>query len=271
VIESNQSIKYVIAPDRPRTSGGTPSPEENSSNPNKKSRFTRSQKMTAAIVTGLVAVGAGVIGIGAASNAGNDKTPPKGVETTKVETPKVEPSKTPEAAPAYETVVIPVDATAQEIGEAIVKIGNAQYDGNLTKATYDAILADNTGATPMELARAIATKDVKTIMDAQYIPNWQNDAHLPTVYNTLVDGNAARIFNYTSGQSLKETTTLDAVSEIPSITSSRIINIVTTDHYDDPSDPANTAKNDGHKGYEQVTLVPLNGRLVISEQAFGVS
>jgi hypothetical protein len=245
------------------TPGGIPDGPQDPINPNKRKR--RLVVGITAGVAGLALAATAALGLGSHSQSQTNKT----TKTTETTAPS-NPIKSSEVAPAYKIVFIPIGATGDEIGKLIIDIENAQYDGNLTQATYDAILHDNSGASFDDLGKNIATANTTKIMNAQYKPGWNQDQNLSDIYTHVVYRNATRIHNYTSGQTLKENISFKSAQIISKHDTEIVINIISVDHYTNPNDPVNEANIDGGVSNEVYTLVPLANRLVISHQDLSV-
>ena len=245
------------------TPGGIPDGPQDPKNPNRRKR--RLIVGITAGIAGLALAATAALGLGSHSQSQTNKT----TKTTETTAP-VNPIKSSEAAPAYETVLIPIGATGDEIGKLIIDIENAQYDGNLTQATYDAITHDFTGASFDDLSKNIAAANTTKIMDAQYKPGWNQDQNLRDIYTHVAYRNATRIYNYTSGQTLKENISFKSAQIISKDNTETVINIISVDHYTNPNDPVNEANINGGVNNEVYTLVPLANRLVISHQDLSV-
>jgi hypothetical protein len=226
--------------------------------------------MTVAVVSGLVTIGLGV-GAGALASAShNEPSKDKPVATGEAHptsTPNATPTGTPETSNNIESLVIPLDATPDQLGTALTAVENAAYGGDLNQASVDVVLNDTTGKGITELLQGVANENVTNVFDAQFVSNWKEDSDLVLAHDFITDRNFGRLQAYSAGQTLKYSLTLKSMDVVSKDASKTVVDITTTEHFKDtnPVNATGVEKIDGVDGTWEYTLVPQGDRLVISQ------
>lgn len=218
----------------------------------------------------LVAVGA----LSAVALAGCASSEVKGTEST----PAISASSTPEASPSAAPEIVysysdphefdvPLDASPEQLGEIYAAFATAQAAGNVNEQSIDALYEfdEFKDMTQEEYAMMRAQENVGRLFDAQMVPDWREREDLLGIYNWSVRRNAANIQNW-QNDSFSDSLSLTDVTVTPRDDGGLVATITLTEHLsaDWESARKNIEKLDGNITVEQVTYVPVDGRLLIA-------